>query len=206
MNTQTTEKYFDLHTIGIGYLNRIREVTVKRGEPFLAVDINALHGAAEDIQHTRFDCRISGKEAQAIARELMPAIEAGKKVLVGFKLGDLYAEPFTYQSGEKQGQTGVSLKARLLRITWAKIDGQDVYRSSYDQEANTGMGEEGESSASEPMASTPEDTHNKRSDSLPEEVQLSKDDPAFEQRKTELKQQGYRWDAEHQVWRLPKAA
>ena len=30
----TNEKYFDLHTQGIGYLNRIREVTPKRGLPF----------------------------------------------------------------------------------------------------------------------------------------------------------------------------
>ncbi len=32
-NSET--KYFDLHTTGIGYLNRVREVPVRRGEPFL---------------------------------------------------------------------------------------------------------------------------------------------------------------------------
>lgn len=206
MNTQTTDKYFDLHTIGIGYLNRARIVAVKRGAPFLAVDINAMHGAAEDVQHTRFDCRVAGTEAQALIREFMPAIEADKKVLVGFKLGDLYAETFTYQSGEKQGQTGVSLKARLLRITWAKIDGQDVYRSSPDQEANIGMDEAVDSPTSEPMAEAPQGVIKEGPESLPTEVRLSKDDPAFEQKKTDLKQQGYRWDAEHHVWRLPTAA
>jgi hypothetical protein len=59
-------------------------------------------------------------------RQLMPAIERERKVLVGFKLGDVYPDTFTYQRGEKQGQTGVSLKARLLRITWAKVDGEPV--------------------------------------------------------------------------------
>ena len=58
----------------------------------------------------------------------MPAIEAEQRVLVGFKLGDLYAEPFEYQKGEKQGQMGVRLKARLLSIHWAKIDGEYAVR------------------------------------------------------------------------------
>jgi len=140
VTTETEQgKFFDLHVTGIGYLNRAREVDAKRGKPFLAVDISALHGAAEDVQYTRFDCRVSGKEAQAILRELMSAIEADKKVLVGFKLGDLYPETFTYQQGERQGQTGVSLKARLLKVTWAKIDGEPVAlpasASSEDQAA-----------------------------------------------------------------------
>jgi len=138
VNSETEQgKFFDLHVTGIGYLNRAREVDVKRGKPFLAVDISALHGAAEDVQYTRFDCRVSGKEAQDLVRELMPAIEAERKVLVGFKLGDLYPETFTYQQGERQGQTGVSLKARLLKVSWAKIDGEPVAlpMSSEDQAA-----------------------------------------------------------------------
>ena len=126
MDTQE-QKFFDLHVTGLGYLNRAREVSVKRGQPFLAVDIAALHGSADTVEYTRFDCRVSGSDAQNLVRTLMPDIEAGKSVLVGFKLGDLYAETFTYQSGERRGQTGVSLKARLLRIGWAKVDGTTVY-------------------------------------------------------------------------------
>jgi Protein of unknown function (DUF3577) len=134
MQDQTQPKYFDLHVTGIGYLNRTREVSVQRGQPFLAVDVSALHGNADNVQYTRFDCRVSGKEAQAIVRQLMPAIERERKVLVGFKLGDVYPDTFTYQRGEKQGQTGVSLKARLLRITWAKVDGEPVVLPVSSQE------------------------------------------------------------------------
>jgi hypothetical protein len=120
-------KFFDLHVTGLGYLNRVREVSVKRGQPFLAVDISALHGSADSVEYTRFDCKVSGSEAHNVIRTLMPDIEAEKSVLVGFKLGDLYPETFTYQNGERKGQTGVSLKARLLRISWAKVDGTTVY-------------------------------------------------------------------------------
>lgn len=122
-NNQET-KYFDLHATGIGYLNRVREVPVKRSQPFLAVDISALHGDSEDVQYTRFDCRVSGSDARTIIESLMPVIDDDNKVLVGFKLGDLYVDTFTFKSGDKAGQTGVSLKARLLRIDWVKVNGK----------------------------------------------------------------------------------
>ncbi len=110
---------------GIGYLNRVREVPVKRAQPFLAVDISALHGEREDVQYTRFDCRVSGSRAKTAVEQLASLInDESNKVLVGFKLGDLYPELFTYKHGEKAGQTGVSLKARLLNIAWVKVNGQ----------------------------------------------------------------------------------
>ena len=34
MSTNETTKYFDLHTTGLGYLNRIRQVTPRDGKPF----------------------------------------------------------------------------------------------------------------------------------------------------------------------------
>ena len=125
--SDTQQKYFDLHITGLGYLNRAREVAVKRGDPFLAVDINALHGNADAVEYTRFDCRVSGEEAQRLVRRFLPDIEAERKVLAAFKLGDLYVDTFTYERGEKQGQTGVSLKARLLRLDWVRLDGESVY-------------------------------------------------------------------------------
>lgn len=134
MQDSSQPKYFDLHTTGVGYLNRVREVTPERAQPFLAVDISALHGSVDNVEYTRFDCRVSGKEAQEIIRSLMPAVEADRKVLVGFRIGDLYAETFTYERGERQGQTGVSLKARLLKIAWAKVDGETIDLPSTDRE------------------------------------------------------------------------
>ena len=121
-------KYFDLYTTGIGYLNRVREVTPKEGSPFWSVTIAALRGSVDDVQYTRFECRVSGKQAQEIVRQLNPAVEGTRKVLIGFTLSDLYAETFTFKSGDKAGETGVSLKARLLRVPWAKVDGQPFYK------------------------------------------------------------------------------
>ena len=127
MSTNEATKYFDLHTTGIGYLNRIREVTPREGTPFLSVTIAALRGSVDNAQYTHFECRVSGKQAQELVRQLTPAVEGNSKVLIGFTLSDLYAESFTFKSGEKAGETGINLKARLLRIAWAKVDGQPFY-------------------------------------------------------------------------------
>jgi hypothetical protein len=127
MSNEESSKYFDLYTTGIGYLNRVREVTPKEGTPFWSVTIAALRGSVDDAQYTRFECRVSGKKAQEIVRQVQPAVEGELKVLVGFTLSDLFAESFTFKNGDKAGETGISLKARLLRVTWAKVDGQPFY-------------------------------------------------------------------------------
>ena len=128
MSNNESPKYFDLHSTGIGYLNRVREVTPKEGTPFLSVTIAALRGSVDNVQYTHFECRVSGRQAQQVVRQVKPAVEGKLKVLIGFTLSDLYAETFTFKSGDKAGETGVSLKSRLLRVSWAKVDGQPFYK------------------------------------------------------------------------------
>ncbi len=197
--SQETQKYFNLHIDGIGYLERAREVTPKRGQPFMAVSVNALHGAADAVQRTRFDCRIVSKEAERLVREHMEAVnDRDTKVLVGFRLGDLYAETFTYEKGERAGETGVSLKARLLRIEWLKIDGETVHRRQDEAATDCEASAQPEETAS---------TERKTSEAEPPaEVRLDKSDPAFEAKKAWLKKHGYRFDGREKVWRLPQAA
>ena len=130
--TNGTTKYFDLHTTGLGYLNRIRDVTPKQGKPFQSVTIAALRGSVDNAQYTYFECRVSGKQAQEVMSQLKPAFEGKVKVLISFTLSDLFAETFTFKSGDKAGETGISLKARLLRIAWAKVDGQPFYTAQDD--------------------------------------------------------------------------
>lgn len=123
--SQQQRNYFDLHTRGVGYLNRVRMVAPKKGDAFLAVDISALRGHVDAVEYTRFDARVSGSKAIDAIHALWDQILVkDNKVLVGFKVGDLYAEPFTYSSGEKKGQTGISLKVHLLIISWAKVNGR----------------------------------------------------------------------------------
>ncbi|WP_047305783.1 STY4534 family ICE replication protein [Pseudomonas fluorescens] len=135
MNNET--KYFDLHTTGIGYLNRIREVAPRKGNPFIAATIAALHGASDAVEYSYIDCNVVGTEATKLVRRCMEAVEAGKKVLVSFRIGDIWADSFTYDKGEKKGQSGASLKGRLLFIGWIKVDGETVYEAK-PKDADTG--------------------------------------------------------------------
>ena len=150
-------RYFDLHARGIGYLNRIREVQLQRGPAFMACDIAALHGPADAVQYTRFDCKVSGAEAERLVRRCWDAVNAQKKVLVAFRISDLWVDPFFYEKGEKAGQPGASLKARLLYLGWIKIDGQLVYKAEPRQEdaAEPARPEPAEAVAQQPEPSTP---------------------------------------------------
>ena len=140
MTQQTQPIYYDLYLTGIGYLNRAREVPVQEGEPWLAVDLVALQGQSDNVRKTRFDCKVVGKEAQAWVRRLMPRITVGQSVLVGFRLSDLAPETFVYSKGERQGQIGICLKARLLKIAWVKVDGKTLEQSTSSTEQRRAEG------------------------------------------------------------------
>lgn len=131
MSNQSNEaKFFDLHTTGIGYLNRIREVKPRgKGKPFWAATVAALRGSTESAEYTYIDCNAVGAEAETLIKRCQQAVEAGKKVLVSFRIGDIWADAFTYEKGEKKGQAGASLKGRLLYIGWIKVDGNLVYEA-----------------------------------------------------------------------------
>ena len=132
--SQEVTTYFNLHTVGIGYLNRVREVQVRRGQPFMACDIAALHGATDAVEYTRFDCKVAGGEAERLIRLYMDAVKAEKKVLLSFRIGDLWIDPFLYEKGDKQGQPGASLKGRLLFIDWIKVNGTFEYKAPARQQ------------------------------------------------------------------------
>ncbi len=132
---QNNTKYFDLHTRGIGYLNRIREVSPRKGEPFMAVTVAALRGTDSDVEYTYIDCIVRGEEAEKLIRRCQAASEAGKKIIASFTIGDIYPETFTYTSGKKKGETAATLKGRLLRLGFIKIDGETVYQ--YQPEADS---------------------------------------------------------------------
>ena len=118
--------FFNLHVEGVGYLNRVRAVKPKKGREFLACTVSAMRGSTEDISYTKFDCKVSGSAAQKIVELLEPDVAAEKTVLIGFRIGDIYPEIFTYEKGEKAGQPGVSIKGRLLRVKFAKVNGEAV--------------------------------------------------------------------------------
>jgi hypothetical protein len=137
-NQQQGNKYFDLHVQGIGYVSRIREVKVKgKGDNFWCCTIGALRGAAEKPDYTYFDCRISGGDALRLIQRYKTLVEEKHKVLIGFKVGDIYPEYFTFTGGKHKGETGVSIKGHLLFISFVKIDGEMKYQAPKKDSQNS---------------------------------------------------------------------
>ncbi len=120
MNTTSNKKsYFDLHTSGIGYLQRAREVPVKggrRAQPFLACTIAALVGPGGDQNYRYFDVKVSGSEAKKLVQRYIGVDDPRQRPLVRFRLGDLWGDAYTRDKGEHKGEVAASLKARLLKV------------------------------------------------------------------------------------------
>lgn len=133
----TQQNWFNLNISGLGYVNRIREVKPKKGPAFLCCDIAALRGPSDDVEYLRFDCLVTGKEAQQLIRRCIQACKEERKVLIQFRLGDLYIDTFVYTQGKHQGQTGVSLKAHLLFIGMIKVGGEVVYQAKPREPADS---------------------------------------------------------------------
>ena len=119
MNTTSNEKsYFDLHTSGIGYIQRVREVPVRggrRAQPFLACTIAALVGPARDPSYRYFDVKVSGAEAKNLVQRYIGVDDPKQRPLVRFRLGDLWGDAYIRDKGERKGEAAASLKARLLK-------------------------------------------------------------------------------------------
>ncbi len=118
MTTNQSKSYFDLHTSGIGFLQRAREVPVKggrRAQPFLAVTVAALIGPAKDPSYRYFDVKVSGAEAKKLVQQYIGVDEPRQCPLVRFRIGDLWGDAYIRPSGERKGEAAASLKGRLLK-------------------------------------------------------------------------------------------
>ncbi|HHZ8190521.1 TPA: DUF3577 domain-containing protein [Pseudomonas aeruginosa] len=116
--TSNAKSYFDIHTSGIGYIQRAREVPVRggrRAQPFLACTIAALVGSAKDPSYRYFDVKVSGADAKKLVERYVGVDDPKQRPLVRFRLGDLWGDAYIREKGEHVGKPAASLKARLLK-------------------------------------------------------------------------------------------
>ncbi|MDO9481051.1 MAG: DUF3577 domain-containing protein [Hydrogenophaga sp.] len=145
MNATTQTNHFNLHVSGIGYLNRVRWVQPKQAGrkalPFLACSVSALRGNAESPDYTYLDLRVSGQEAAELVEKCMEDVDQNRKVVISFKVGDIY--PHMYErdvkvDGRKTGEKEMAclIKGRLLLINTITIDGERVYTRQTEDDAD----------------------------------------------------------------------
>lgn len=220
MTNQTDKKAFDIHTRCAGYINRIRLVTPSQGNPYWAATICALRGLAGNdgkYKNTYFDVSIVGSLAIERVQELEKYQNDNLTIFVTCKIGDIYADTFVYSKGKKAGQTGVSIKGRLLKIETAKIEGTQYEFTAQPEEADDKQQNSNESNTPDSSKSENSDQNDPDGqwkdqsdkdyrDGKPIVVKLEKTDPKFLEKKAKLKQNGYRFDNKDEVWKLPEVA
>ena len=143
--SSASSEYFDLHTVGCGYLNRVRWVNPsnrggRQGKPFLCCAINAMHGKANEPSYTYFDLRVSAEECKVLVAQLERAVSQRKQVFVAFKIGDIYPHQYDVPVRDKQTrdehiESRVLIKGRLIAMTHVKVDGDVVYQLTPDGDA-----------------------------------------------------------------------
>ena len=200
--TQQTATHFDLHTTGVGYLNRAREVkpqTGKKFKPFWSVGISALRGNVDEVEYSRIDTTIVGSDACELVKQYKEDInQQNSRVLCGFKVGDIYADPYKTTQGEDRAV----IKGRLLAINWIKIDGKMVYKAKKPQPE----AQQQETSVTK-EASTMQDNVAVEcpfSEQLGKQVTILKDDPDFDNKVSWLTNHGYEYDSSNDAWNLPQ--
>lgn len=213
-NNNQDVKFFDLHTVGIGYLNRARTVKPDKGDEYEATSIAALHGRSDSPSYSYFDTRVVGGEALDFVKAHKEAInDRNSKVLVRFKVGDGEASSYEVRSGDNKGSRNHVIKSRLLQITWASINGEVVLKmAGHEGDDAIPLDEAQHSPANASTGNnTPTDTPaqpaaaQSQDVGLADVVKLERDDPDFISKRTQLKESGYRWDSSEMVWRRQAA-
>ncbi len=209
-NTQNTQAdFFDLHTPGLGYLNRARTVTPDQGKPYESVSIAALRGLRDNPSYTYYDTNVVGSDAIAFCKQYKEAInDRESKVLVIFKVGDSFPTSYVVKSGANAGKRNHVIKSRLLRITKATVNGVVVLESNGSTDVDESQpsldptSEPSEDNQSAADSSGQPGGQSTADDQQSTTVELDPKDPEFEVKRTRLKKAGYRWDRGQAAWVL----
>lgn len=189
---------------GLGYLNRVRKVVPQNGYPYLACDVALMQGTKDNIDHARFNCIIRGQQAINIVEKHFTnpkgVVESPKAtVMANMTLGGITAQTFVYESGEKQGQTGIALRSTLLSFKWLKV-GKNVVPLETGEQAATGVDQPAAASGGEPAFVAEMRAELKQNGC----VRLSKDHPEFEERRAFLRENGLTFNRKKMAWVIRK--
>jgi len=203
-NDAQKKEFFDLHTTGVGYLNRARTVTPNQGDSYESVSIAALRGRSDKPSYSYFDTLIVGSDAGNFVQKHKDAInDRDKKVLVRFKVGDSEASSYEVKSGDNKGKRNHLIKSRLLQITWASINGEVVLQAAQPDQSVDNQQADGQPAKSQ------QSTEQQPGKQLPVIVELDQDDSNFTDKKADLESSGYclnSLDGNIQIWKLRQAA
>lgn len=110
------------NTLGLGYLNEIREVKIA-GETAYVAKIAAIRGDVSEPDHTYFDALVDKECVSALGAVAEHLKIEGTRVLVGFELTNVRTSAFMFTKGKNAGKPGASINCNLLHLRHAKANG-----------------------------------------------------------------------------------
>ena len=167
-STQAQPRAYNLHTAGMGFINRLRFVKPDgKGKGYWCTSIGALYGVENEngrSESSLYDLRVVGAKAIETVQVLQAAFNEGKKIFVEFKAGDTRADVFQYKKGPKQGQWSACIKGTLLQIRKAWVEGQLVIDNTQPESAEEAPESQAEETSTAnvdptPVASAPADAN-----------------------------------------------
>jgi len=208
MTTQANVKvrYFNIHTEATGYINSLKEIPGDRGN-FWVSTFCALEGHPDNPEKLYIDFTVPGQDALSVLTPYQDAIKADTKVFAVVRYANLRAVPFVYpQSSANAGQLGVSYSAKLIKVLYLKVGDQVVFDhrdSNAQQPAQSAPSSQPQRPAVQQQAKTaPAASADEPLFTPPLTVELSKNDPRFNETRDRLKQDGYGWNSELGLWTL----
>ena len=138
MSNQSNSQYFNLTADGVGFVNRIRKVQSKKGDPYFGCTIQASYGDSGD--KCRFDVRVVGNEAKEAFQSLVETypellsaeVKEHPTVIISFRLGDLNPKMIEFTDREGQSRSFATIDARLLIAKSIKVNGEVFHKTQYE--------------------------------------------------------------------------
>jgi hypothetical protein len=143
-NAMNQQRYFNLHVNAAGWINGIKMVE-GNGQPFFVVEFTALEGNAENPKYHFFSLVMTDAVSELLTA-YQGDLDQGAKLFSSLRIANLDTVPFTFQSGERAGEIGVSLRGKIISVQSLTIDGQkidlgnDDYQSGYQNQSHQGRG------------------------------------------------------------------
>jgi hypothetical protein len=124
--TSSNNSFFDLITVGVGFINRPR-VLDEKGKP-LALTFVASYGNADDKNKTTFELYVRGSEAKLIIQDLVDNFDKNDTIWAKLEIGDIRPDLPTDDNGEfirrKDGSLYLINRGNLLKVHFLKKNGE----------------------------------------------------------------------------------
>jgi hypothetical protein len=212
--TNSTIRYFNVHTESFGWLNGLKLIQPNPGQnfkPFWSSTFTMLEGNPQSPKKKYVNVTIAAEKVVELLCQYQQQLKSDIPVFANVRLADLDAEPYN-----NNGKSGINWSAKIINVIYLKV-GDQVIPLKQPATTDFGVNANIRSAGNESQVNVQRvDLHPQNGESglgynddvdevtqlfgFPFTVELRKDDPQFQQISDRLKMSGYRWNKVKNVW------